>query len=221
MILPSAIRGRVKRLIEKRDANAILITGRSGSGKTTLARILASGIAGCPYGEPTGDIIEKNVGDERKIDDMRNLVQSARFLPGTTDGRRVFILDEVHALTGEAASALLKPLEEPPAHAIWILATNQPHQLLETITNRCLQLHIPDPSTEELQKLLDRILRTEKALKNISIEHRDKLIAACVAGADNVPRTAIQFLQSAVSSAPTGDDIDGLIENCLLAVLSG
>ena len=213
MILPSDIKVRIKRLIVKKDAHAILITGRSGSGKTTLARILAWALVGVPYGEETRDVTELNVANHRGIDDVRRIAAATLYLPSKKNGRSVFVLDEVHALTGDAASALLKPLEEPPPQAIWILATNQPQRLEETIRNRCQPFHIPDPSPDDLRELLGRILQTEEVLKDMSIESRGKLIAACVAWADNVPRTAIQLLHGAVSSARSGDDIDSLIEN--------
>lgn len=200
MILSSSVRERAEHLITHRNAQTILISGRTGSGKTTLARIMAWGYARVPYGQETQDILEMNIGDKRTIDDVRRLEMGARYLPTNEDGRRVFILDEFHAATGQAASALLKPLEEPSKHAVWILATDQPQKLQESLANRCFSLHLENPSHLEVRRLLIDIVRKEKVLQGWSKEDREDLVDACVAASDNVPRAAIQRLQEAVIS---------------------
>ena len=206
MVLPPSIKDRVKKHIEKRDRNTFLISGETGMGKTTLARMLGFGFARIPYTGTSEDddarnsIAEINAANSRSIDDMRKMLQAARFLPPKADGRRVFIIDEIHALTGAAASALLKDLEEPHKHNVWILATNQPRLLLPEIRNRCTQIHIQNLSLEDLQKRLLDILRLEEVLQDWSRTDQMRLIEACVAAADEVPRAAIQLLQDAVSS---------------------
>ena len=135
-------------------AHAYLFTGSRGIGKTTCAKILAKAV-NCPEmrdGEPCGvcpicrgidegsvlDVEEIDAATNRNIDDIRSLRDEAGFTPVLAK-YRVYILDEAHMLTREAANALLKILEEPPEHVIFILATTEPHKLPATIVSRCLR----------------------------------------------------------------------------------
>ena len=135
-------------------AHAYLFTGSRGTGKTTCAKILAKAV-NCPEmrgGEPCGvcpvcrgidegsvlDVEEIDAATNRNIDDVRSLRDEAGFTPVLAK-YRVYILDEAHMLTREAANALLKILEEPPEHVIFILATTEPHKLPATIVSRCLR----------------------------------------------------------------------------------
>jgi DNA polymerase-3 subunit gamma/tau len=118
-------------------SHAYLFTGPRGVGKTSIARILAHEVNGLKYDEDTThlDIIEIDAASNRRIDEIRTLRERVHNAP-TSAKYKVYIIDEVHMLTKEAFNALLKTLEEPPAHAIFILATTEAHKLPETIVSR-------------------------------------------------------------------------------------
>ena len=112
-------------------AHAYLFSGGRGTGKTTMARILARAV-NCSE----NDLYEIDAASNRGIDDIRELREAVNTLPFESP-YKVYIIDEVHMLTKEAFNALLKTLEEPPAHALFILATTEMDKLPETIVSRC------------------------------------------------------------------------------------
>lgn len=120
-----------------RISHAYLFSGPRGVGKTSVARILAHEINRLPYSDETIhlDIIEIDAASNRRIDEIRDLRDKVHIAP-TSAKYKVYIIDEVHMLTKEAFNALLKTLEEPPAHCVFILATTEPHKLPETIISR-------------------------------------------------------------------------------------
>src|SRR5688572_10703249 len=120
-----------------RISHACLFSGPRGVGKTSIARILAHEINGLPYTDDAAhlDIIEIDAASNRRIDEIRELRDKVYIAP-TSGKYKVYIIDEVHMLTREAFNALLKTLEEPPAHAVFILATTEAHKLPETIVSR-------------------------------------------------------------------------------------
>ena len=136
----------------ERIAHAYLFTGARGVGKTSVARILAKtlncerGIAGAPCNACSNcreitqshavDVLEIDGASNRGIDSIRELRETVRFLPAKSR-YRIYIIDEVHMLTTEAFNALLKTLEEPPAHVLFIFATTEPHKIPATILSRC------------------------------------------------------------------------------------
>ena len=138
-----------------RISHAYLFSGSRGTGKTSLARILAKE-AGCS----DVDLIEIDAASSRGIDEIRALRESVRFSP--MQGKvKVYIIDEAHMLTKEAFNALLKTLEEPPVHAIFILATTETEKMPETIISRCQNFSFRKISEEVLRKALKKIAQKE------------------------------------------------------------
>ncbi len=143
-------------------SHAYLFTGPHGVGKTSVARILAHEINGLDYTEDTQhlDIIEIDAASNRRIDEIRDLRDKVQILPTSAD-YKVYIIDEVHMLTKEAFNALLKTLEEPPKHVVFILATTEAHKLPSTIISRT-QRHTFKPIKEvDAVKHLRHIADTE------------------------------------------------------------
>lgn len=135
--------------------HAILFSGTRGTGKTTLARIFAGAI-----GTKEHDLYEIDAASNRGIDDIRELKEAVHTLPYESK-YKVYIIDEVHMLTKEAFNALLKTLEEPPEHVIFILATTEEEKLLDTILSRCQIFRMRAPSREVLAKVVADVAKKE------------------------------------------------------------
>jgi len=160
-------------------SHAYLFAGPRGSGKTTIARLLAKAV-NCEFrkegeAEPCNrclackeinegraiDLIEIDAASNRGIDEIRELKEGIRFAP-TRLKYKVFIIDEAHQLSKDAANALLKTLEEPPSHAIFILATTEIHKMIPTIISRCQRFDFKKLTLEEIVQKLEWIVKKEK-----------------------------------------------------------
>lgn len=160
-------------------AHAFLFSGPRGCGKTTTARILAKAI-NCeqrsPEGEPCNScescrtynegrsiiIHELDAASNNSVEDIRNLIEQTRYTP--PNGKKsVYIIDEVHMLSSAAFNAFLKTLEEPPAHALFILATTEKHKILPTILSRCQKFDFKRIKVEDIAQHLEHISKEENA----------------------------------------------------------
>jgi len=163
--------------------HAYLFTGTRGVGKTTLARIFAkclnclSGVSSNPCGECIAcreidnghfiDLIEIDAASRTKVEDTRELLDNVQYAP--TYGRyKVYLIDEVHMLSGHSFNALLKTLEEPPSHVKFLLATTDPQKIPITILSRCLQFNLKVVSSEKITNHLASILQQEEMSFDIS-----------------------------------------------------
>lgn len=135
--------------------HAMLFSGTRGTGKTTLARIFAKAI-----GTADLDLYEIDAASNRGIDDVRELKEAVHTMPYES-AQKVYIIDEVHMLTKEAFNALLKTLEEPPEHVVFILATTEEEKLLDTILSRCQVFRMHSPSRAVLAETVTDIAKKE------------------------------------------------------------
>jgi DNA polymerase III subunit gamma/tau len=191
-----------------RLAHAYLFAGPRGVGKTTIARILAKAL-NCEKGpttEPCGtcsscaeiasgrslDVIEIDGASNRKIEDARGIRETVQYAP--LSGRmKIYIIDEAHMLTREAFNALLKTIEEPPPHVVFVLATTEPGKIPETISSRCQTFDFHRISAAEIEARLRQIAEAE----HFDVE--DGALAMVAARADGSMRDAVSLLDQLVS----------------------
>jgi DNA polymerase-3 subunit gamma/tau len=210
-------------LEQRRVAHAYLFCGPRGTGKTSVARILAKGV-NClngPAREPCNncsfcqeisasrllDVLELDAASNRGIDEIRELREKVRYAP-VEARRKVYIIDEVHMLTTEAANALLKILEEPPAHVLFILATTEPHRLPATVVSRCQRL---DFKLISFAGIMERLRAVAGELDRKVSETALQLIAEEAAGG---LRDALSLFEQALAYAESE-----VTENDVLTVL--
>ncbi|MDO4748382.1 MAG: DNA polymerase III subunit gamma/tau [Eubacteriales bacterium] len=190
--------------------HAYLFTGSRGTGKTTCAKILAKAV-NClnlddsnPCGECDNckgiesgeilDVVEMDAASNRKLDDIRNIIDEVAFTPAKAK-YRVYIIDEVHMLTTEAFNALLKTLEEPPKHVVFILATTEVHKLPATITSRCQRFDFHRIAPKDISYRLQTIADSE----GISLSDEAALLISVIA--DGALRDAISLLDRCIGIA--------------------
>lgn len=192
-------------VIARRDEHAIGIFGPTGCSKTTLARIIANALTSEP-----SDIEKTNISDKRGLDDIRAIAAKTGFLPkGET---KVFLLEECHALLGQAQSALLDELEEPKHdRVVFILTTDRPHMLSEPLMNRLYKIYVAPPPLEDLAKLLYRIIEREEVLTSLSDKNKRRVALEVAKAADRVPREALQLLKSVVNKSGNFDSFRDLV----------
>lgn len=183
---------------QDRISHAYMFCGPRGVGKTTMARVLARTINFIDAdvdGESlnqTLNVIEIDAASNNKVDDIHHLRESVRIPP--QNGRyKVFIIDEVHMLSKSAFNALLKTLEEPPAHAIFIFATTEPHKVLPTILSRVQRFDFKRISVDEIVARLDAICKKE------SIEIDEESLHVIAKKADGALRDALGLMDQAIA----------------------
>lgn len=185
-----------------RVSHAYLFAGPRGTGKTTIARLLAKSL-----GASDLDLIEIDAASNRGIDEIRELRDSIKFAP--TNGKyKVFIVDEVHQLTKEAFNALLKTLEEPPAHVIFVLATTEIHKVPETILSRVQSFPFRKLSVEEITRKLQKIIEIEKIKIN---DDAVRLIANFAGGSYRDGESMLEQLRVWNDKEITKEDIEELL----------
>lgn len=197
-------------VIQNRVAHAYLFSGPRGTGKTSLAKIMGKALncLDLQEGEPCNncvnclginqgsflDYFEIDAASNRGIDEIRDMRERVKFTPA--QGRtKVYVIDEVHMLTNEAFNALLKTLEEPPDHVVFILATTEPHKIPLTILSRCQRYDFKKIYEEGIKNRLEEIIEREK----LSVE--DKALDLIVRKAEGGMRDAISLLDQGISSS--------------------
>ncbi len=204
-------------LAQNRIAHGYIFSGHRGIGKTTIARIVAMalncrtevGSAQRPTPEPCGvcdscieirqgnavDVIEIDAATNRGIDEIRELRDAARYAP-SRDRYKIYILDEAHQITDAAFNALLKTLEEPPAHVIFMMATTQPEDIPQTIRSRCQHFSFHAVKFDDILAQLKMIAAEEQ------VEAEDAALALLAEAGDGSMRDALSIMDQAIASAP-------------------
>jgi DNA polymerase III subunit gamma/tau len=188
--------------------HAYLFSGTRGVGKTSIARLLAkglnceTGITAMPCGTCANcqeieqgrfvDLIEIDAASRTKVEDTRELLDNVQYAPAR--GRfKVYLIDEVHMLSRHSFNALLKTLEEPPAHVKFLLATTDPQKLPVTILSRCLQFHLKVIDVEVIRALLEKILRVEQISSDV------RALQLLARAADGSMRDALSLTDQAIA----------------------
>jgi len=208
-------------IIGNRVPHALLFTGAKGVGKTSVARILAKAL-NCQDGPTPGpcnqcqfckdisagvsiDVLEIDGASNTGVDDVRELRENVRYLP-SKGSHKVYIIDEVHMLSNSAFNALLKTLEEPPEHVVFIFATTEPHKIPPTILSRCQRYDFKRIPARDILAHLKLIISDEK------VQISDKGLALIAREAEGSMRDAQSILDQAISFAGRDISYDEIVE---------
>lgn len=213
-------------ILNKTVGQAYLLTGTRGIGKTTVARIFAKALR-CPNKDEKAnpclqcdsclqvdnsssvDVIEIDGASNNGVESIRQLVENVMYLP-TNGEYKVYIIDEVHMLSTSAFNALLKTLEEPPAHVVFILATTDPQKLLGTVLSRCQRLDFKNASLDELTSHLTKVSKQE----NLKFRN-ERQIKSIAQLADGSFRDALSLMDQVLSYAAEGEVSDEVLSSAL------
>jgi DNA polymerase III subunit gamma/tau len=227
-----------------RIGQAYIFAGTRGVGKTTLARIFAKSIrcenitenleacGSClsckdSEGPESLNVVEIDGASNNSVDNIRDLIDNVHYLP-TTGKRKIYIIDEVHMLSTSAFNALLKTLEEPPEHIIFIFATTEPDKLMATVLSRCQRFDFLNATMPELKQLVADILNEEK----INYSSEDLIDSLCEEGKGSF-RDTLSLLDQVLTYSSGGEITEtvlmkalgiarkGVIEELLLNIING
>ena len=191
-------------------ASALLFTGPRGVGKTTCARILARKINQPGYDDPTEDfafnVFELDAASNNSVDDIRNLIDQVR-IPPQTGIYKVYIIDEVHMLSSAAFNAFLKTLEEPPKHAIFILATTEKHKIIPTILSRCQIFDFKRITIKDAKEHLAEVADSQ------GVTYEDDALHIIAQKADGAMRDALSIFDRVVSFCGANLTREAVTEN--------
>ena len=191
-------------------ASALLFTGPRGVGKTTCARILARKINQPGYDDPNEDfafnVFELDAASNNSVDDIRNLIDQVR-IPPQTGIYKVYIIDEVHMLSSAAFNAFLKTLEEPPKHAIFILATTEKHKIIPTILSRCQIFDFKRITIKDAKEHLAEVADSQ------GVKYEDDALHIIAQKADGAMRDALSIFDRVVSFCGANLTREAVTEN--------
>ncbi len=207
-------------LATRKIAHAYLFAGPRGTGKTTMAKLLAKALnceqgIGCQCNQCKNclainegthpDVLEIDAASNNGVDEIRDLIDRVKY--GTILGRyKVYIIDEVHMMTAGAFNALLKTLEEPPEHVVFVLATTEPHKILPTILSRCQRYDFSKVSDHDIKDRIRTVLKSE------NIQFNEEAIDLIVSLADGGMRDALSILDQVLAYSGDHLNVDDILD---------